>query len=53
MINDTNSGNTHMYVGIEHIWIHLVGFHGNIPSWGISQLGISVSSSDLVCFSIY
>ena len=29
-----------------------IGFHGNIPRWGISQLGISLVSSDLVCFSI-
>ena len=27
-------------------------FHGNIPRWDISQLGISLVSSDLVCFSI-
>ena len=53
MTNDTYSGNRHMFVGIGHIWTHLIGFHGNIPSLGISQLGISISSSDLVCFSIY
>ena len=26
MTNDTFSGNRHMYVGIEHIWTHLIGF---------------------------
>ena len=31
MSNDTYSGNRHIYVGIEHIWTHLIGFHGNIP----------------------
>ena len=45
MTNDTYSGIRHIYVGIEHIETHLIGFHGNILSWGISQLGISVSSS--------
>ena len=50
--NDTYGGNRHMYVGIDHIWTHLILFHGNIPSWGTSQLGISQISSDLVCFNI-
>ena len=36
----------------KHIWTHHIGFHGNIPKWGISQLGISLVSTDLVCFSI-
>ena len=53
MTNDTYSGNRHIYVGIEHIRTHLIGFHGNIPRWGPSQLGISLVSSDLVCFGIY
>ena len=53
MTNDTYGGNRHMNVGIEHILTQLIGFHGNIPSWGISQLRISISSSDLVCLSIY
>ena len=53
MTNDTYSGNIHIYVGIEHIWSHLIGFHGTILRWGPSQLGISLISSDLVCFSIY
>ena len=53
MTNDTHSGSRHIYVGIGHIWTHLIEFNGNIPSWGISQLEISISSSDLVCFSIY
>ena len=53
MTNDTYSGNRHIYVGIGHDWTHLIGFHGNISSLGISQLGISSNSSDLVCFSIY
>ena len=52
MTNDTYSGNRHMYAGIEHIWTHLIGFHGHIPRWGTSQLGISLISSDLVCFNI-
>ena len=52
MTNDTYSGNRLMYVGIEHIWTHLIGFHGNIPRWVISQLGILLISSDLVCFNI-
>ena len=52
MTNDTYSGNRLMYVGIEHIWTHLIGFHGKIPRWGTSQLGISLISSDLVCFNI-
>ena len=52
MTNDTFSGNRHIYVGIEPILTHLIGFHGNIPRWGISQLGISLISSDLVCFNI-
>ena len=52
MTNDTNSGKRLIYVGIEHIWTHLIGFHGNIPSLGTSQLGISLISSDLVRFNI-
>ena len=52
MTNDIYSGNRHMYVGIRHIRTHLIGFHGNISKWGISQLGMLISSSDLVCFSI-
>ena len=52
MTKDTFSGNRHKFVGIEHIWTHLIGFHGNIPSWGISHLGISNSSNDLACISI-
>ena len=52
MTNDTNSGSRHMYVGIEHIWTHLIEFHGNILRWGISLLGISLISNHLVCFNI-
>ena len=52
MTNDTYSGNRNMNVGIEHIWTHQVGFHGNIPRLGTSQLGISLISSHLVCFNI-
>ena len=52
MTNDTYSGNRHIYVGIEHIWTHLIGFHGNIPRWGTSQLEISLISSDLVCSTL-
>ena len=52
MTNDNYSGNRHMYVDIEHIWTHLIGFHGNILRWGIFQLGISLISSHLVCFNI-
>ena len=47
MTNDTYSGKRHIYVGIEHIWTHLNGFHGNIPRLGTSQRGISLNSSDL------
>ena len=50
--NDSYSGNRHIYVGFQHICTHLIGFYGNIPRWGLSQLGISLVSSDLVCFSI-
>ena len=42
MTNDTYSENRHMYVGIEHIWTHLIGFHGNILRWFISKLGITL-----------
>ena len=52
MTNDTDSGKRHMYVGNEHIWTHLIEFHGNIPRLGISQLGISLISSHLVCLNI-
>ena len=52
MTNDTYSGNRHIYVGIEHIWTHPIVFHGNILRWGTSQVGISLISSDLVCFNI-
>ena len=46
--------NISIYVNLctKHIWTNLSGCHGNIPRWGISQLGISLVSSDLVCFSI-
>ena len=36
----------------KHIWTHLKGFHGNIPRWGISKLGIPLVSTDLVFLSI-
>ena len=52
MTYDTYSGNRHIYVGIEHIWTHLLGFQGNIPRLGTTQLGISLISSDLVYFNI-
>ena len=52
MTNDTYSKNRHIYVGIEHIWTHLIELHENIPRLGTSQLGISLISSDLVCFNI-
>ena len=52
MKNDTYCGNRHIYLGFEHICTHLIGFHGNIPRWGISQLGISLVSSDLKYFRI-
>ena len=51
MTNDTYSGNRHIYVGIEHIWTHLIGFHGNIPRWGTSQLGISLLFQEIWCVS--
>ena len=52
MTNDIYSGKRHIYVGIEHIWTHLIAFYGNFPRWGTSQLGIALISSDLVCFNI-
>ena len=52
MTNDFYSGKRPIYVGIEHIWTHLIRFYGNIPRWGPSQLGISLISSDLACFNI-
>ena len=52
MTNDTYSANRHINVGIEHISTNLIGFHGNIPRLGTSQLGISLISSDFVCFYI-
>ena len=36
----------------KHICTHQIGFHGNIPRWGISKLVILLVSSDLVFFSI-
>ena len=48
--NDTFSGKGHINIGT--ILTPLIGFHGNIPRWGTSQLGISLISSDLVCFNI-
>ena len=30
-----------------------MGFYGNIPRWGFSQLGISLVSSDLVILETY
>ena len=50
MANEIFCGNRHIYLGLS-IFGH-IGFYGNIPRWGISQLGISLASSDLVCFSI-
>ena len=35
MTNDTYSGNRHNFVDIEHISTNLIGFHGNISSWGV------------------
>ena len=52
MTNDNYSRIRHICVGIEHSWTHLIGFHGNILRWGISHLGISLISSQLVCFNI-
>ena len=52
MTNDTYSANRHINVGIEHISTHLIRFNGNIPRWGSSQIGISLISSDFVCFNI-
>ena len=49
MTNDTYSGNRHINVGIEHIWTHLIGFHGNIPRSGTSQLGISLLFQEIWC----
>ena len=52
MTNDTNSGKRNINVGFEHIWTHLIGFQGNIIRLGTSQLGISLISSDFMCFNI-
>ena len=52
MTNDIYSVNRYNYVGFEYISTHLIGFHGNIPRWGTSQLKISLISSDLVCLNI-
>ena len=49
MTNYTYSENRHIYVGIEHIWTHLIGFHGNIPRWGTSKLGISLLFQEIWC----
>ena len=50
--NDTFSGKGHINIGTKHILTPLIGFHGNIPRWGTSHLGISLISSDFVCFNI-
>ena len=50
--NDTYSGKGHTHLGIRHILTPFIGFHGNIPRWGTSQLGILLISRDLVCFNI-
>ena len=52
MTSGTFCGNRRIYEGAYHIWAQLIGFHGNIPRWGILQLGIILVSSDLVFFSI-
>ena len=39
MTNDTYSGNRQIYVGIEDILTHLIGFHENNPQvWGFLNL---------------
>ena len=54
MTNDTYSGNRHNFVDIEIISTNLIGFHANIPRWGTSQLGISISSSVIIlCASAF
>ena len=50
--NDTYSGKGHIHLGTKHILAPFIGFHGNIPRWGTSQIGILLISSDLVCFNI-
>ena len=50
MTNETFCGNRHIYLGFS-IFGH-IGFYGNIPRRGISHLGLSLVSSDLVCFNI-
>ena len=47
----TNDTLDFTYWNISEIGIICL-FHANIPSWGTSQLGISLISSDLVCFNI-
>ena len=53
MTNDTYSGKGHISLGTKHILTPLIGFIRNVSSWGTSQLGISLISSDLLCFNVY
>ena len=48
MTNDTYSGNRHNYVDIEHISTNLIGFHGNISSWGHFQT-LNINFFKLFC----
>ena len=50
--NETFCGNRHINLCTKHVWTHLSEFHVNIPRLDITRLGISLVSSDLVCFSI-
>ena len=52
MTNDTFVQTDIFIKVLAYFLTNLIGFHGNIPRWDISQLGISLDSSDLVCFSI-
>ena len=43
---------TDIFIQVLASWTHFKRFHGNTSRWGISQLGISLVSNDLVFFSI-
>ena len=51
MTNETFSKIRHIYLGLS-IFGHILKDFIKIPIWDISQLGISLVSTDLVFFSI-
>ena len=52
MTNETFCRNKHIYFGFSIVGHILKDFMEVFQDWGISQLGISLVSSDLVFFSI-